>query len=111
MVQSTKMAPAVKDRHIARLVAYLTVGVLSVFAVYRVEREADERTRDVAREAEARIYQDCISRQATRQALRDVIAAVIAEHQPNDPLLARIAADVDGPSAPLGPIDCEALHV
>jgi ABC-type nickel/cobalt efflux system permease component RcnA len=118
---ATLPVPHLSDRETwpwLRLLAFLLVGLLAIFAVWRVEQEAHRRTEAIAAESRARdealrtetaerIYEDCLARQVPRVVLRDVIAYLVAHAQPGDAMAENLRQYVEGGNSPLHPLVCE----
>jgi hypothetical protein len=101
-----------------RLMAFVLVAALATFAVWRVEQEAQRRTRAIAvesmqreralrAETEERIYENCVARQATRAVLRDLIVYVVASAQPSDIGAEHLRVYIEGANPLLDPQQCQ----
>lgn len=110
--------PVDRDWPYLRLIAFLVVGLLATFAVWRVEQEANRRTRAIAAETRARdealraetaerIYEDCLARQIPRAVLRDVIAYIVTHAEPGDSEAESLRHYVEGVTPPLQPLTCD----
>lgn len=118
---ATRPMPHLSEREAwpgLRLGAFLLVGLLATFAVWRVEREAHTRTDAIAAESRARdealraetaerIYEDCLARQVPRVVLRDVIAYLVTHAAPGDVVVNNLQTYINGANASLQPLVCE----